>query len=290
MRAGYAIPFLFPPVKFRGDWFADGGFAWNVPLDYALSLDPTEVYVLAPIASELPYRPAFRSFVDFAGRVADVLWRTIGNMGYIYAPIVNGAIGDVPVTVISPGEQWSGANPLMIFNAYPRKSLILMDAGYRDAQLALAARRRTEERDAPSAPVQRRRKRGARSDQSAAAEGEPARGTTSPPVLVSLDSALAAVRDDAAHDDAAHDEAGRDDAARAIADEAARGPEPDLAASPAEPGGRAELVAGGSGALQSASRAGFESRRKRDEAAPRARSTAKRAGTGKVVSLGPRER
>src|SRR5262249_27451351 len=92
MRAGYAIPFLFPPVKYHDSWFADGGFAWNVPLDYALKLEPSEVYVLAPIASALPYQRSFRSFVDLAGRVADVLWRTIGNMGYIYAPIVDGEI------------------------------------------------------------------------------------------------------------------------------------------------------------------------------------------------------
>ena len=146
MRAGYAIPFLFPPVRFRGDWFADGGFAWNVPLDYALSLKPTEIYVLAPISSELPYQASFSSFFDFASRVADVLWRTIGNMGYIYAPIEDGRVNGIPITVIEPGVQWSGANPLMIFNAYPRKSRNLMDAGYRDAKRAFAIRKRERAR------------------------------------------------------------------------------------------------------------------------------------------------
>jgi predicted acylesterase/phospholipase RssA len=146
MRAGYAIPFLFPPVKYNGDWYSDGGFAWNVPLDHALGLEPSEIYVLAPIASELPYKRAFRSFADFAGRVADVLWRTIGNMGYLYAPIVDGKLGSVPVMVIEPGEQWSGANPLMIFNAYPRKSRNLIEAGYRDAKRALALRERESSR------------------------------------------------------------------------------------------------------------------------------------------------
>ncbi|HZR80267.1 MAG TPA: patatin-like phospholipase family protein [Candidatus Binatia bacterium] len=148
MRAGYAIPFLFPPVRCRGEWYVDGGFAWNVPLDYALGLQPTEVYILAPITSELPYKRTFTSFVDFTSRVADVLWRTIGNMGYIYAPISEGKVGETPVTVIEPGEQWSGANPFMIFNAYPRKSQNLMEAGYRDAKRALAVRRRARERSA----------------------------------------------------------------------------------------------------------------------------------------------
>jgi hypothetical protein len=154
MRAGYAIPFLFPPVKFRGELYADGGFAWNVPLDYALSLKPSEIYVLAPIASGLPYKAHFGSFYDFASRVADVMWRTIGNMGYIYAPIEDGKVNGVPITVIEPGEEWSGFGPLAVFQAYPRKSRNLMEAGYRDAKRALAERRRSEKRDgAPSGAI-----------------------------------------------------------------------------------------------------------------------------------------
>jgi len=44
-----------------------------------------------------------------------------------------GRFHGVPVTVIEPGEQWSGFGPLAIFNAYPRKNRNLMRAGYRDA-------------------------------------------------------------------------------------------------------------------------------------------------------------
>ena len=58
-RAGYAIPLLFPPVQIGQDWFVDGGFAWNVPLEHALGMGATEIYLLAPIASQLPYRLAF---------------------------------------------------------------------------------------------------------------------------------------------------------------------------------------------------------------------------------------
>jgi len=145
-RAGYAIPFLFPPVRFRGDWFVDGGFAWNVPLEHALALNPTEIYVLAPIASELPYRSGFGSFFDFTRRVADVMWRTIGNMGYIYARLEDGKVNGVPVTVFEPGERWSGFGPFAVFQAYPEKSRNLMEAGYRDAKRVLAQRKRTAER------------------------------------------------------------------------------------------------------------------------------------------------
>jgi hypothetical protein len=142
VRAGYAIPFLLPPVRFRGEEYADGGFAWNVPLDYALSLSPSEIFILAPIATELPFQRSFRTFIGYSLRVADVLWRTIGNMGYIYAPIENGMLHGVPITVIEPGEEWSGFGPLTLFHAHPRKSERLIGAGYRDAKRALAVRRR----------------------------------------------------------------------------------------------------------------------------------------------------
>jgi predicted patatin/cPLA2 family phospholipase len=143
-RAGYAIPLLFPPIQFHGDWYVDGGFAWNVPLDRAVDLGATEIYLLAPIASQLPYRKSFRTFAGFVQRFIDVMWRTIGNAGYLYAPMDAGRFHGVPVTVIEPGEQWSGFGPLAIFNAYPRKNRNLMAAGYRDAKRALAVRKRLE--------------------------------------------------------------------------------------------------------------------------------------------------
>jgi predicted acylesterase/phospholipase RssA len=143
-RAGYAIPILFPPVQFRGDWYVDGGFAWNTPLDRAIDLGATEIWLLAPIPSQLPYSGRFRTFAGFIQRFIDVMWRTIGNMGYLYARMDEGRFHGVPVTLIEPGEQYSGFGPLAIFNAYPRKNRNLMAAGYRDAKRALAQSRRAE--------------------------------------------------------------------------------------------------------------------------------------------------
>lgn len=150
-RAGYAIPMLFPPIRFRGDWFVDGGFAWNIPLDHALALAPTEIYLLAPIASQLPYQGRFGSMLDYLQRLADVMWRTIGNMGYLYAKLDDGKLNGVPVTVIEPGEELSGFGPLHVFNAYPRKNRRLIEAGYRDAKRVMATHRRHEEHTARSA-------------------------------------------------------------------------------------------------------------------------------------------
>jgi predicted acylesterase/phospholipase RssA len=152
-RAGYAIPILFPPVQFRGDWFVDGGFAWNIPLEHALGLGATEIFLLAPIASQLPYQGRFGSMLGFVQRFGDVMWRTIGNMGYLYARMERGRLNGVPVTVIEPGEQYSGFGPLHVFNAYPRKNRALMEAGYRDAKRVIAARRRLEEQDRAEPPA-----------------------------------------------------------------------------------------------------------------------------------------
>jgi len=167
-RAGYAIPMLFPPVQFRGDWYVDGGFAWNVPLDRAIDLGATEIYLLAPIASQLPYRARFRTFAGFIQRFLDVMWRTIGNAGYLYARMEEGRFHGVPVTVVVPGEQYSGFGPLAIFNAYPRKNRNLMAAGYRDAKRALVVRKRIEE----AARAARRRRVQARTS-GPAVEGAP---------------------------------------------------------------------------------------------------------------------
>src|SRR5206468_10320534 len=116
----------------------------NIPLDRSVDLGATEIYLLAPIASQLPYRSRFRTFAGFAQRFLDVMWRTIGNAGYLYARMEGGRFHGVPVTVVEPGEQWSGFGPFAVFNAYPRKNRNLMAAGYRDAKRALAVRRRAE--------------------------------------------------------------------------------------------------------------------------------------------------
>ncbi len=161
-RAGYAIPLLFPPVRFRGDLFFDGGFAWNVPLDHALTLKPTEIYILAPIASELPYATRLGSMLQLVRRFVDVMWRTVGNMGYLYAHMENGMFHGVPVTIIEPTEQWSGFSTLGVFHAYPAKSRRLMEAGYRDAKRALARQARRSQTRQGAAPSRKQ-----------AANGEP---------------------------------------------------------------------------------------------------------------------
>jgi len=96
------------------------------------------------------------------------MWRTIGNAGYLYARMEGGRFHGVPVTVVEPGEQWSGFGPFAVFNAYPRKNRNLMAAGYRDAKRALAVRRRAETSGRGA------RRRGERAAETPAAAGESA--------------------------------------------------------------------------------------------------------------------
>jgi NTE family protein len=154
MRAGYALPLLFPPVRYKDEYFLDGGFAWNIPLEYAVELGATEIYILAPIPSQLPFQVRFRSFLDLAARFLDVMWRTIGNMGYLYARMDGGRFHGVPVTIVEPGEEFSGFSLLDVFNAHPAKNQRLMAAGYRDAKRVWAQRQRRNRARAAALPDQ----------------------------------------------------------------------------------------------------------------------------------------
>ncbi len=54
---GYRIPILYPPMLFEGEYWCDGGFAWNLPLkDAGSSMDRGRNYVLSVIRSTLPER------------------------------------------------------------------------------------------------------------------------------------------------------------------------------------------------------------------------------------------
>ena len=142
-RAGYSIPVLFPPVRVRGEMFVDGGFAWNVPVLQAIEMGATEIYVLAVVATSLPFKRSFRALPDYLMRLSDVLWRTLANVGYVTTRIeADGTYRGVPVTVIQPTEELSGFNVLSLLSASPARSRRLIAAGYRDASRELARQRR----------------------------------------------------------------------------------------------------------------------------------------------------
>jgi NTE family protein len=149
VTAGYSIPILFPPVAYRGEWYVDGGFAWNVPILQAVEMGATEIYVLAVVATELPYQQRFANFPQFLVRLADVMWRTLANVGYVTTRIdPDGSYRGVPVTVIQPTEQHAGFQIASLLSSTPARSRRLITAGHRDAKRALARRRSAAAGDA----------------------------------------------------------------------------------------------------------------------------------------------
>jgi predicted acylesterase/phospholipase RssA len=167
VTAGYSIPILFPPVAHRGEWYVDGGFAWNVPILQAVEMGATEIYVLAVVATDLPYQGRFANFPQFLVRLADVMWRTLANVGYVTTRIESdGTYRGIPVTVIQPTEQHAGFQIASLLSSTPARSRRLITAGYRDAKRALARRR-------PEAETKAGRKRASAKD-AALSEVEPA--------------------------------------------------------------------------------------------------------------------
>lgn len=145
-RAGYAVPVLFPPVRYRGELFVDGGFAWNVPLSQAVEMGATEVYVLSVVATSLPYATRFRGLPQYLSRLMDVLWRTLGNVGYVTTRIDDdGTYRGVPVTVVTPTEELSGFQPLSLLTTSLPRTRRLITMGYRDAKRELVRQQRTRQ-------------------------------------------------------------------------------------------------------------------------------------------------
>jgi predicted acylesterase/phospholipase RssA len=139
VRAGYSIPILFPPVRFRDELYVDGGFAWNVPLLQAVEMGATEIYVLAVVAMSLPFRRALRGLPDYLLRLGDVFFRTIGNLGFATERIEpDGTYHAVPVTVIHPTEELAGLNLRELFSTSRERARRLISAGQRDAKRELA--------------------------------------------------------------------------------------------------------------------------------------------------------
>ncbi|MGH0030489.1 MAG: patatin-like phospholipase family protein [Myxococcota bacterium] len=146
-RAGYALPVLFPPIRHHDDLYMDGGFAWNVPLLQAVEMGATEIYVLSVVSTALPYVKRFRGMTDYLSRLVDVLWRTIGNVGYVTTRIDDdGTYRGVPVTVVNPTEELSGFQLRNLLSTSVPRTRRLVTMGYRDAKRELVRLERTRVR------------------------------------------------------------------------------------------------------------------------------------------------
>jgi predicted acylesterase/phospholipase RssA len=136
-RIGYAIPILHPLIEFDGDLYADGGFLWNVPFEYAEEWGADRLYILSVVPSRLPRADSLRFVPQVAMRMYDVFWRTFGNSSYLEKHLDEGRYHGIEVTVLEPDPETGMFDPLGMLNAHPGKSRKLLWQGYRDTERVL---------------------------------------------------------------------------------------------------------------------------------------------------------
>ena len=139
-RIGYSIPILHPLIELDGDLYADGGFLWNVPFEYAEEWGAEEIYILSVVPSELPRANSLRFLPQVALRMYDVFWRTFANSSRLEKRLEDGRYHGIKVTVIEPSPDTGMFDPLAMLNAHPGKSKKLLWQGYRDTERVLHGR------------------------------------------------------------------------------------------------------------------------------------------------------
>jgi NTE family protein len=153
-RIGYAIPILHPLIELDGDKYADGGFLWNVPFEYAEEWGADEIYVLSVVPSKLPRADSLRFIPQVAMRMYDIFWRTIGNNSILEKKLEDGKYHGIDVHVLEPSPETGMFDPFGMLNAYPGKSRKLLWQGYRDTERMLQDGKRRSGRVKGSVPEQ----------------------------------------------------------------------------------------------------------------------------------------
>jgi predicted acylesterase/phospholipase RssA len=133
-RIGYTIPILHPLIELDGDMYADGGFLWNVPFEYAEEWGATDIYILSVVPSKLPRADSLRFVPQVALRMYEVFWRTFGNSSYLEKELEEGRYHGINVTVVEPEPETGMFDPIGMLNAHPGKSRKLLWQGYRDTE------------------------------------------------------------------------------------------------------------------------------------------------------------
>jgi predicted acylesterase/phospholipase RssA len=114
--------------------YADGGFLWNVPFEYAEEWGATDIYILSVVPSRLPRADSLRFLPQVALRMYEVFWRTFGNSSYLEKHLEEGRYHGINVTVIEPEPETGMFDPLGMINAHPSKSRKFLWQGYRDTE------------------------------------------------------------------------------------------------------------------------------------------------------------
>lgn len=134
LLASAAVPGLFPPIEIDGEHFYDGGLVNSVPVDRAVELGATEIYVLQVGRLEQPlksperfYEPALVAFeIARRHRFASIRDRTIDGVRMHVLPSANQVGFDDPRQL-----KWTdlGETGELIEGAYAASAAYLADAG-----------------------------------------------------------------------------------------------------------------------------------------------------------------
>jgi predicted acylesterase/phospholipase RssA len=133
---GYRIPILYPPIKFQGQYWCDGGFSWNIPLEHAIQIGADRVYILSVIRRQLPEAKNFPTVAHVAFRMMEVMWANQGNSSRARALIDRGSYHGAKIVEIEPRDHL-GADPVSILWTWPPKAKRLIEMGREDAAWAL---------------------------------------------------------------------------------------------------------------------------------------------------------
>lgn len=138
-RIGYTIPGLYAPIRFKGDYWCDGGFVWNVPLEYALSMGATRVFMILCIGRSLPRQERFSNLYQVLSRFYDVMWVHVGSGGVIQRDFAHETYKGVDVSIIEPSTYLEGFSMLNLLTFHPDKAERFIQQGYHDARKQLRA-------------------------------------------------------------------------------------------------------------------------------------------------------
>ncbi len=133
-RIGYTIPGLFPPIRFKGDYWCDGGFVWNVPFEYALRKGATRIFMLLCIGRTLPRLDRFKNIYQVLARFYDVMWVYTGSGEILHRDFTHSMYRDVEAYVVEPSTYMEGFGMLSLLKFHPSKAKKFIEQGYRDAR------------------------------------------------------------------------------------------------------------------------------------------------------------
>lgn len=150
LLASASIPGVFAPVEIDGGSYWDGGLGANTPLAAAMAHEPDTAFVVASGAIDREGRPP-RSLGEAVSLMVDHLLRFGMLKDLDHAATVNELVRanpaatrhrEVELVPIVPDDPRSGLGELLDFD--PQVARQLIDAGRREAEEALAARRAGE--------------------------------------------------------------------------------------------------------------------------------------------------